>query len=264
MKRLLGKGPLFFCLFILGMQVLPLAQGRAGDERQVLKERAESFWTARVKGDWATVYDYLPEREKGSFTREQFVSFRREKGPFRYFSFTLGDIEIADQVGWVEMSSKTGLADYPGLTPKQTKSWQIWYKEEGKWCPLPGEQREEVPGLPPRFRSGEDEELLKRRADEFWNAKEAQDLELIYGFTDPDFKKRVSREDFLSKKALYSYFSHRIEWVEAIGLRGRVKVTYTYRLNDPSLSKLEPKEESVVEDWIKTGKLWYRKIIEGS
>ena len=41
-------------------------------------------------------------------------------------------------------------------------------------------------------------------------------------------------------------------------------MTYTYRLYDPRLSKLEPKEKSVIEDWIKTDKLWYRKIPQES
>jgi hypothetical protein len=71
----------------------------------------------------------------------------------------------------------------------------------------------------------------------------------------------------LRRKELVSSFSHRLEWVEVIGENGQAKVAYTDKLNDPSLAKLDSKEDIVdpkegiaIADWIKVDGQWYRSM----
>jgi len=250
---------LFSCVMI-SLSGGVLAQQKPG---QALKEPAKDFWEARIKGDWATVYRYLSPMDKDKFTQDQFVSSRKEKGPFRYLSYKLGDVEIAGQLGWVEVSytvEPVGFANYPA---RHMHIWQVWQEMDDRWYPVPASQRAEVPKKPPHMRPAEEEASLIRRAHEFWNAKEREDWLLIYQYLDPAFTSEVSSEEFLEKTALFSYLSHRVEWAEVTGDRGRVKLTYACRLKDPSLAKSDPIETGVVEEWIKVNSHWYRQLPEG-
>ena len=249
---------LFFC-FVLSLPGGIFAQEKDVD---VLKERAKTFWEARLKGDWATVYRYLPPAEKRGFTEEQFVSFRKEKGPFRYLSSELGRLEITGDLGWVEVRYAIQPAGFPEYPPRNMHLWQIWQKRDHNWFPLPRSKYTQVPKNPPHLRSAEEEALLSERVNEFWEAKEKEDWQFIYQQLDPHFRSKVSAEEFMSKEARYLYLSHRVDWAEVVEDHGRVRVTYTSRLLDPTLTKLSPVENSEVEEWIKVNGRWYRHIPE--
>ena len=71
---------------------------------QALKARAGRLWEARVKGEWASVYEFLLPEEQPKLTREQFVAAKKEKGPVHYLSAEIGEVAVAGDTGWVEVN----------------------------------------------------------------------------------------------------------------------------------------------------------------
>jgi hypothetical protein len=238
--------------------------GAAQTEQELLGQRAREFWEARVKGDWAVVYDYLSAGEREKLDKEAFVAGSKENAPFRYLSYKLGGIETEGDLGWVEVRYAVQITRYPELAAKEMNIWQLWRKADGSWLPSPKQDAQEVPTRP-QLRNSAEEPLLAKRVDGFWQAKEQQDWGRIYEYCDPAYRGRVSREEFLQMKARHLYVSHKTDWVEVLGDRGRSKVTYMYKPNDPSLAKVDPVAESAIEGWIKVDGEWYRfiQVVEG-
>lgn len=236
----------------------------AQDDSKALKERAKAFWEARVKGDWATVYDYLSEAELGGHTKEQYIAFSKEKGPFTYHSYTLGEVDVDGDLGWVKTVCDFSPTQFPGVRPTHLDRWEIWEKADGKWYPLPRQQYEDYPKLPPRLRPLDAEKAVTARANGFWQAREKNDYASIYQYCSPAFRESMPVEEFLSKKAQYLYVSHQILWTEVQGDRANVRVTVGYRPNDPHLTKMAPVQETIVQPWVKIDNQWFLDIeIEG-
>jgi hypothetical protein len=231
------------------------------DAKQSLTERAHTFWNARIKGDWDTVYGFLSADETERLTKEEFVRYRKEKGPFRFLSAKIEDVAVADDLGWVKVNYTIQSAVFPDVPAREVQAWHIWQKRNSQWYPiLKKAQREQLPQLPPQVRPAAEEASLAQRANELWSAKEKQDWALIYPYLEPAFREKVSEEELKKSKALYSYLSHSLEWVEVIGNHGRVKVAYSHTLNDPTLTKQEPQQDVMIEQWIKVDGQWYRHM----
>jgi hypothetical protein len=232
----------------------------AQDDSQALRERATAFWQARVKGDWGTVYDYLSGAEIGSATKEEFVKFSNEKGPFVYPSYKLGEIEVDGDMGWAKTSFDIRPMRFPDYPPNHLEQWQVWEKRDGKWYPVPKEEQENVPKLPPRLRPLKEENAVIARANQFWQAREKADYALLYEYLPPAYREKVPKEAFLSKKALYIYVEHRILWAQIDGDHAKVRVTVGTRPTDPNLTKMDPMFDTTVQEWIKVKDQWYVNI----
>jgi hypothetical protein len=230
--------------------------------REVLEQQARAFWEARIKGDWATVYDILSPEEKGDLSREQFTTLYREKAPFHFHSAQVQEVAIEDEFGWVNVAYSVRPSSEPDYPPAHVQAWNPWQRQDGQWHPLPVDQRGQLPKLPPHLRRTDEEAALSQRVHAFWLAKEKQDWARIYQFLDPAFRKQTTESQFLQRKAYFEYLSHRLEWTEVIDDQGRIKVAYTSKLNDPTLTKLEPKEEIVIEEWVKVDGQWYRRTAD--
>jgi hypothetical protein len=232
----------------------------AQDEQKALKERATILWEARVKGDWATVFDYLSETEKKGGTKEQYVAFSKEKGPFRYLSYKLGDVDVEGDVGWVRTAYEIEPTRFPGLPPNKLDTWQVWENKDGKWFPIANEQQQDLPKLPPRLRPLKEESAVIARANEFWQAREKDDYKTVYQLCPPAFRAKVPAEEFLGKKALNTYVGHTIHWAEVAGDHAKLRVTILYRPNDPNLTKMDPAQETFLQEWIKVNNQWYLNL----
>jgi len=258
MKKRLATVILFTCLACLSAGGGTFALDTAG----ALRERANKFWDARVRQDWGVLYDFLSPSERDKGTRDQFVSQGKEKAPFRYLSYHLGEVETAGDLGWVLTEFEARAVKFDKLPSRRVSQWQVWQKNNAEWYPLTEGRSELAPSLPPRLRPAAEEARLLKRADEFWEAREKQQWGVIYQYCDPGFRQRVPAEEFLQMKALNLYLFHALEWAEVAGDRGRVRITYRYRSSDPGLAKLDPEEVSVVEDWVKMTDEWYRNVPE--
>jgi hypothetical protein len=224
---------------------------------QALKERAQSYWDAQVRQDWAVLYQYLTPYAQSQVGPEEFTASTKEKQPFRFLSFELVKTETAGDLGWVDLISTAQAAGF-SFPPVKTETWEQWEKIDGTWYPIEPKRRAEAPSLPPSLRPALEEAALTKRADDFWTAKEKEQWDILYDFCDPEFRQTISKEEFLKKKAHYIYVTHSVEWAEVTGDRGKVRVAYLFRSSDPYLSKLQPVGETLVEDWIKKDGAWYR------
>jgi hypothetical protein len=257
------RGRLVIAFLFWGMVIFEsVLPSSAQDDKEVLTAAARNFLEAKVKGDQATIYKYLSSEERGELTEEQFLAQMRGKEEFQFLSYKLGAVETAKDIGWVETETTAKLAKYPSLPPRTVHRWEVWRKRGDDWRPLSINQEDEAPKLPPSLRPAEEEAVLARRANDFWEAKEKGNWNCVYQFCEPKFRESVSSEEFLQKKALYSYLSHQIEWAEVSGDRGRTRCTYRYAHNDPSLAKMDPLQGSIIEEWVKVEGAWYREIKE--
>jgi hypothetical protein len=248
----------FIFFSVLGAGSLQAAQ----DERKALTDRAKALWEARVKGDWGTVFEYLAETEKKTGTKEEYIAFSKEKGPFRYLSYKLEDVDVEGSVGWVKTAYELEPTRFPGLPPNKVNTWQVWEKRDGQWFPIPNERQLEVPKLPPRLRPLKDENAVMARANEFWQAREKDDYKAVYQYLPPAFREKVPAEEFLGKKALNSYVGHSVHWAEVSGDRAKVRVTVDYRPNDPNMTKMDPLQETTMQEWVKVNNQWYLDVRE--
>jgi len=243
-------------LLILSLSLAGSLQA-AQDESKALRERATAFWEARVKGDWGTVFDYLSGAEVGPATKEEYINFTKEKGPFVYLSYKLGEVDVDDDAGWVKTEFDIRPLRFPGYHPNHVEQWQVWEKRDGKWFPIPRERQEEEPRLPPRLRPLKEERAVIARANEFWQAREKADYALLYQYLSPVYTEKAPKQEFLNKKALYVYVEHQIHWAEVEGDHAKVRVTVGSRPNDPNMTKMDPSHETIVQEWIKVKGQWY-------
>ncbi len=248
-----------FCLALISLYSYG-ATGCFAQADQGLRERAQAFWDARVREDWAVLYQYLPASARGEASVDDFTTWSKKNTPFRYLSFELEQVETAKDLGWVKVVSAAQVSGFTQLAPRKTESWQPWQKTDGSWIPVPAKELADVPSRPPSMRPAEEEANLTKRADDFWQAKEQEQWGLIYAYCDPEFRKTVSQEEFLGKKSRYIYVTHSVDWVEVTGDTAKVMVTYLTRPSDPHLSKAEPVGDAAVEEWIKIEGVWYRSI----
>lgn len=238
----------------------PCALQAAQDGSQALKESAKVLWEARVKGDWATVYDFLSDADIGGLTKEQYVAVSKEKGPFTYLSYTLGEVDVDGSLGWVKTACDYYPTQFKGVRPTRMDRWELWEKVEGKWYPVPRQEYENYPKLPPRLRPLNEEKAVTARANAFWQAREKDDYAAVYQLCSPAFRENIPMEEFLSKKAQYLYVSHQISWAEVDGDHANVRVVVGYRANDPHLNKMKPVQETIIQPWIKVNNQWFVDI----
>ncbi len=250
-----------FCLTMISLHGAPSCLAQAD---QGLKERAQAFWDARVREDWAVLYRYQPGADGSQAGLDEFTAFSKKNSTFRFLSFELGHTETAGDLGWVKVVSTARVKDVPSVPPRTTETWQIWEKIDGNWFPSPAKRLGEAPTRPPSMRPAADEAALTKRVNDFWEAMEKEQWALLYTYCDPEFRKAVSQEEFLQKKAHYAYVTHSVDWAEVTGDLGKVRVTCLMRPNDPHLSKVEPKDDSNVEDWTKVEGVWYKSIPKSS
>jgi len=249
-----------FCVLLLGTLTLTAVAAAASDATRSLGQAAGALWAARVSEDWETVYDLLPDAKRAKSSRDEFVSFRREKGPFQFLSAEVEEVYVSGDIGWVAVKFSARPRAYPQLPPTRVETWDTWQIRDGRWQALSQGERDQLPRLPPARRSAAEERRLASRANAFWQAKRRQDWASIHEYLEPDYQAKVPLEEFLERKAMFAYLDHRLEWTEVIGNEGRVKIAYTHKLNDPSVSKMEPKESANIEAWIKVGGQWHRRM----
>ena len=230
----------------------------AADDRQVLESLAKRYWAAEVEQDYGTVYTMLSPGMRDTMTRDEYVTFRKEVGPARYTDAEVGEIAVAGDLAWVHVKARWGLPKFPNAGARPGAMWQLWRRTDG-WTPVPLDEREQWPILPPHLRPAADEAALLQRVTGMWKAKAEQDWKGVYGYMPPWYRERMPLEKFLRNKARFLYVSHRVEWVEVEGDDARARIAIAYKFNDPAATKMPPREESLIEPWAKVDGNWYLK-----
>lgn len=248
-------------IFLILSAYLPVNIAHAQDDTSQLIERANQYWQAKVKGDYAVLYDFLSPEEKGSETSQEYATRMKDKGVFQFLSFKIEDAQISSEIGWVRVDYETKPIRYPKLNPSHRNSWTLWKKIDQKWYPMSTGVATTYPTLPPKLRLAEEESALTKRAEAYWTAIQNQDMETVYKYYEPKFKATMSLEEFMKKKQMNLYLSHRIDWAEVSSPNfGVVRVTFSSRPNDQTLAKARPIEKSLLESWVKVDNEWYRSL----
>lgn len=229
----------------------------AADEHATLRERAAALWQARVQGDWPTVYDLAVVPGQSVTSKDQFVAYQEKEGPFEYLSAQVEEAEILGDLGWVRVIYAARPKQFRGVPPTQVEVWDIWVRRDGQWRPVPQASLSEVPQRPPSVRPPEEEAALAARVRAYWAARVGGDYQTVYGMLVERYRERTPLDKFLARRALLIYLAHDVEWAEVTGESGRAKVVYTYKLNDPSLSKMTPQQAVEFETWEKVDGQWY-------
>jgi len=245
------------CLALVGLYAAPAC---AAQEDEALKNRAQAYCDAQVKQDWKVLYRYLPPSARDQVSEDQFTELSKQKMGIRYLSFELEKAETAGDIGWVKLVQTAMPEGFKSVEPMKTERWEPWKKIEGEWYPIPAKEREAAPSRPPSERSATEEATLTKRADEFWGAMEKNEWGIIYTYLEPDFRKTTSLGAWLGKKPFYIYVGHSVEWAEVTGDRGKVMVVYLVRPSDPYQSKMEPLDQTIVENWVRIEGVWYRLV----
>lgn len=240
--------------------------GWAAERYQALHEQATTLWNARVQADWATEYRLLAPEETHPATAEQFVAFRKTRGPWHFSSATVGAVAVADNLGWVEITYSARPSAYPQFPARTVQIWDVWQARQDRWYPVPATQRDMLPKLPPQRRPAQEEAVLRQRVEAFWTAREQQDMARLYQLLTPQFQQQVSLEALLQHRDPVTYLSHQVEWAEVDGDQGRVKVLVTYATHQAEQHQQESgqaarpaRQRLVLEEWIKADGQWHRR-----
>jgi hypothetical protein len=166
-------------------------------------------------------------------------------------------------MGWVEVDYNTLIRRFETLPPRDAKLWQKWRYVDGQWHPVPLRDLVSYPE-PPVRRNAREEAALRARFMQSWAARKAGDHKELYQFIDPLDQPRMPEEPYVDMQELLEYRTCQVNWVEVVGDLGRIHVTYTRKVTDPSLSKLPVETVSEIEDWVKMDGQWYRDLARGS
>jgi hypothetical protein len=233
------------------------AQGTADSEASLVQQRARDLWNAKVTDRWDVVFDYLPPEEQAQTQgRDAYAEYQKSGGPFQYTAAEVGEAIVEGDVAWVALKFAVKPRQYP-LKPSDVEKWEVWIKRDD-WRPVPRAAEDQFPSRPPKARDTEEDARLTARVDAVWKATERDDWRAVYDFLDPGYRAANNIEQHMARRAKYLYSSTRIRWVETQGNVGRAKVSFMQKLNDPSLTKLEPEEKMLVEQWFKVDGQWFR------
>src|SRR5438552_2047708 len=242
-------------LWAVVVLTMNMAAGAAAVATQSLEPLAKRFWAAEVEPDYGKVYDMLSSAEQNTITRDEYVKVRTEVGPLRYLAAEVGEIDVAKDLAWVHVKLEWMPPRYPG-PGRPGETWHLWRYTDG-WHPIPPGERDQWPMLPPHLRPAADEAALALRTTGLWKAKAEQDWKSVYAYMPPEYKARVPLEEFLKSKARFIYITPHVEWVEVSGGEARAGIAFLYKINDPSVSKMQAKEQKVIEPWVKVDGDWY-------
>lgn len=244
------------------MLLLGSAWAHAQDATTPLRTRIEAYWQAQEHEDWHTLFRLLSPNYLHGVSEDDFVQAKNRLEKLRFSHTGVYRIEQQGEYAWAEVEYAYRPRQYEQLPARQAHIWDVWKLEQGQYYPVPSEWRQAVPGLPPVARATREEQTLTARLHQFWKAREQHDQATLYELLDPAYRRRVDFATFRKSRPFYQYLIHTLDWVEVPldERKGRARITFTYKLNDPSLSKMPPREESLMQEWIKVDEQWYRSI----
>ncbi|MHC5002538.1 MAG: hypothetical protein ACYTJ0_05385 [Planctomycetota bacterium] len=226
----------------------------------VLRERAERFWRARLEEDWETAWEFEDLRAVPDATKAQFVEWSRENEPFRVHEYEILRADADGSFGWVEVETSLSARRFPGAPVRTVQRWDNWQLVDGRWLPINARAKEQFP-VARVLRDLAAEPALRARCQEFWEARRDEDWDRIVELCEPDDREQVGPLMLSESQGMLKYVSHEIFWVEATGDTGRSRVRFVHRLDDPSMTKAPPMALNMIENWVKVDGQWYVDLV---
>jgi len=240
----------------------PKGTSRNASGQRALVQRADKLWAARKARDCKAIFHLEVPPKSQEIKEADYVTWCENEDAFRVVQYTIGkDAEVDQNLGWVRVQSKTAFTAVPSPelahADSETETVEKWYIVDGQWYPVPKGLWNTVPE-PPSQRNALEEERLQARFAESWAALQAKDWQRLYQLVDPP--DRIAESAFVSNAGATIYLEHRLIWVEVLGERGTVRVTYKHKPGDPSMTKVRPEEKTVSEFWVNREGEWYRDL----
>jgi hypothetical protein len=231
----------------------------AGNTRAGLAERARQLWDAKVAEDWSTVFLFEPTRGDEGVTEAEFIRYSETEEPFRVHGYTILQVLTEGDMGWVELDVSTSMRRFPTVPPVDAQRWDKWHRINGEWQPVPAKTASAYPAAPV-LRDAEAEAQLRQRFDASWDARHRRDWEAMYQFIDPRDRDDLGQDVLAETYEVLQFLSATVHWVEVIDDVGAVYVTVNHKLNDPSMSKLPPRDANIREEWVRYQNEWYMDV----
>jgi len=227
---------------------------------QALVDRAQEYWKLREDEAWDRLYDYLIPKLQSHSTIDEFRTWATKSEPFLVSTSEVLRCETDGSYGWAHIRYEATLRSFPTLPSRSAEHVQKWVRMDGAWYPVPKTELKNFPESP-SLRDANAEKTLRLRFDGSWDARSRNDWKALYQFSDPRDREEVPLEKFADSENLFRYLRVKVRWVEVIGDRGRVFVTYDHKPSDPSLTKLPVQSTTITETWVRTNGNWYRDLI---
>ena len=232
----------------------------ADADRAQVEALVKKFWSAEVARDYGAVWELLGPAQQSANPRTDFITVRTEKGPINILAAEVKQVEVAGDLAWAHVKYDWVVANFPGYPTQSAERWQQW-RHTDRWAPLGPNEAGNWPLLPPQLRPLAEEARISQRAAAAWKAKVDQDWKAFYQYMSPAFKAAVPIDEFLKGRSKLLYVSAKVDWVEAKESEAKARVTYTYKENEPAMSKMKPLDGSYIEPWIKAEGSWYLDAI---
>lgn len=234
----------------------PAAETAAAEA--LLHEAAVRLWTARVADDFATIWDFYRESERGDLTEAEYLAWAVENEPFRFEDPVIAGVAVQGPIGWVDVTSTAAYRKLPTAEPQRLRRWEKWLFVGGRWHPA---HVDELPNLPapPIERDAAAEAEIARRFDASWAARHARDWGRLYAFVEPADRAFIAAEEFAATLDQVLFDAAKRLWVEATpdADQARVRVAYHLKTADPSMSKAPYVWKELTETWVLVDGAWY-------
>lgn len=226
-----------------------------------LRERVEKLWSARQAEDWRTVFTFEDPELQAASTPEEFESWSSENEPFKVVSFSVLGVEQQGDLGWAELDTKMGVRRFPTAPIRDIQRWETWHRLDGTWYPIPRGADDQYPVAPSR-RDADAEAALRARFAEAWKARKSADWKALFQMIEPQDRAQTDETSFALVQNKIKFLDADVEWVQVVGSAGVVRVDYKHRFNDPSLTKMTPRNLVVNEDWVLIDGTWYLDVVK--
>ncbi|MFN3476581.1 MAG: hypothetical protein ACK4Z6_03370 [Candidatus Methylomirabilales bacterium] len=135
MSRFLGSSIVFMLVILLALPLFAQEGSKAPDVAGALKERAQAFWEAKVKEDYAAQYRFLEPKVRRKMSLTDYI---KRQGPVQYLEAHVDGAKVEEARGFVTVRILFQLKLPPKKTPvKQEKVFQEeWVRRGGEWYRL--------------------------------------------------------------------------------------------------------------------------------
>jgi len=236
-----------------------MKQSRGPADLDALRHRAQRLWTARRDLDCPTVFIFDSPDHQDAETEKEFIAWCLNEDPLRIVDYDLHSAEVDGDLGWVHAVYHVSYQRAPDTPVEAADAWEKWHKKKSEWFPVAKTELNNYPEQP-SLRDAAGEAELRKRFLESWVARRSENWHRLYELSDPLDHDSVTDTMFIESESMFHYLGVTLVWVEAIGDRGRVRVTYDHKVADPSLTKLLPRRMTITEKWVARDGTWYRDL----